>query len=180
VSLVVVVLTHEEATDLTDRIRLSAEHLWSLLVESYERCAWSALGYPSWREYAIGEFDISQSYAYRLLDQARVMTAIEEVTGFSPMGEISERDARAIKPHLPEVLDDLRDRADAGLSKEDVVEALKGVVRDIKQREANDLAEKRARFHKKYEDNPDLLPKFVPTVPCPNCEGSGRLPKESA
>lgn len=87
-------LSPAEARDLTNRIRSTAEGLASLLQEAYKREAWRALGYASWRDYATTELDILQSYAYRLLDQAKVIAAIQDAAGgFLPMGEISEREA---------------------------------------------------------------------------------------
>jgi len=170
-------LTRDEAVRLTQRIRDAAQEVWQLLVESYERQAWAVLGYSSWREYATTEFDIGQSHAYRLLDQARVVTALEEaVGGVSPMGEISERDARRIKPHLAAVTDELQERT-AGLEPEQVKEVLREVIREVKDRQDEELAEKRARFAEHVKENP--YPPFVPTVPCAACAGSGRVPKET-
>lgn len=95
-------LTRAEARDLTDTIKASADTLWLLLKDSYDRRAWAALGYDTWRDYATAEFGMSQSYAYRLLGQAQVIAEIEAAAG-SPMGEmISERDARDLKPVLAE------------------------------------------------------------------------------
>jgi hypothetical protein len=103
-------LTAGAARVLTDRIKSAAEDLWALLLEAHERQAWRALGYSSWRTYAMSEFGMSQSYAYRLLDQGRVMREIEAAAG-SPMGEIvTEREARDIKPHLVEVTEQIRER----------------------------------------------------------------------
>lgn len=63
----------------------------ALTLDAYERKAWQVLGYASWREYAKTEFSMGQSHAYRLLDQGRVIRALEEAAGISPMGEIVSR-----------------------------------------------------------------------------------------
>ncbi len=121
-------LTAGEARDLTDRIRGAAEKLSSLLQEAYDRGAWAALGYSSWREYATTELSITKSQAYRLLDQARVIAAIQDAAGFPPRGEnvdLSERDTRALKPVLQEVVEEIRERVVAG---EEPAAALKAVV----------------------------------------------------
>lgn len=83
-----------EARELTDRIRSTAETLWGLLLEANTRGAWAALGYGSWREYATAEFGMSQSYAYRVLDQAKVIgeinvaiAASRQPRPISPSGE---------------------------------------------------------------------------------------------
>ncbi len=51
----------------------------------------------AWEEYVGAEFDMRRAHSYRLLDQARVVQALREVAGeMSPMGDISERDARGM------------------------------------------------------------------------------------
>src|SRR5687768_8639037 len=108
---VVELLDEQGARELTDRIRSTVEALWYLLLESYERRAWSVLGYSSWRAYATTEFEISESRAYQYLDSARVVRAIEAVCTESvstnvetaPIININEHQARQIKPHLGDV-----------------------------------------------------------------------------
>lgn len=104
----IVTCTEAEAREITDRIKGAVESAWRLLVEAHDRHAWSALGYGSWRDYAMSEFGMSQSQAYRLLDQGRVVHEIEAACGGSPLGEIiTERAARDIKPHLADVKADI-------------------------------------------------------------------------
>jgi CRISPR/Cas system CSM-associated protein Csm2 small subunit len=109
-------LTPFEARELTDRIRGAAVQMHDLLMEAYARGAWKALGYESWREYATHELSISQSRAYRLLDQASVIAAITEAAGgdISQVGKISALAAGEIKPHLPQVTESIRDAVAAG------------------------------------------------------------------
>ncbi|MFD9948153.1 hypothetical protein ACFWYW_19780 [Nonomuraea sp. NPDC059023] len=71
-------LSPVDARSLTDEIRNTTERLYALLLRAYEGQAWTALGYGSWRDYAMTEFEMSQSRAYQLLDQARVVKAIED------------------------------------------------------------------------------------------------------
>jgi hypothetical protein len=107
-------MTEAEARVLTDRIKRTAEDLWRLLLEAHERKAWVALGYASWRHYALNEFAMGQSHAYRLLDQGRVIRALEEAAG-SPLGEIvTERVARDVKPQLDAVAEEIETRVSAG------------------------------------------------------------------
>ncbi len=101
-------LTQADARALTDRIKGTTEQLWQLLLEAHEREAWKVLGYPSWRAYAKRELAISQSHAYRLLDQGRVIRQLEAAAN-SPVGEIPESVARDIKPHIAEVADRVRE-----------------------------------------------------------------------
>lgn len=130
--------TQQEAQLLTESIRRAAERIWELMLEAYERRAWSALGYPTWRDWAQQEFGWSQGHAYRILDQGRVIKALEEAAGrISPLGEIhlTEREARDIKGHLEEVAASVRE-AIAEVQSDEVTEAeTLAIVRDVVDRE---------------------------------------------
>lgn len=120
-------LSADEARSLTEQIKAATEQLYSLLLRAHEGQAWAALGYDSWRDYAMTEFGMSQSQAYRLLDHGRVIREIEQpahvpsdeqvTVEVSPMGEKdplpSERQARELAPLLdePEKLRETWDRA---------------------------------------------------------------------
>ena len=109
------VLDSAGARTLTDAIKRATNHLWDLLIEAYDRQAWKALGYVSFREYAKAEFGMGSSHAYRLLDQGRVIRHIEQATGYSPTGElITERVARDIKPHIVTVTGTIEQQIAAG------------------------------------------------------------------
>lgn len=125
--------TPEEARRLTDEIRGAAERVWSLLLEAHERQAWMALGYSTWADYVKAEFNMSRSRSYQMLDQGRVIKAIEEVTGVSTNVDISEAAARDLKPRLEEV------KADLAASLADVAtvdpEAVSAAVNDMVERQ---------------------------------------------
>ena len=53
-------LTKAEAEKLTTEITRSAEKVWELLKLAYNRRAWAALGYDSWNDYCMIEFESSQ------------------------------------------------------------------------------------------------------------------------
>ena len=65
-------ITEGEARLLVNRIRDHINDARALVLELYEREGWRALGYDSWRECVVAEFDQSQAYLYRLLDAAKV------------------------------------------------------------------------------------------------------------
>lgn len=92
--------TVEEARELTARIANSASELWSLLLEAHDRKAWKALGYETWDAYVTTEFDMTRNYANRLLNQGRVIEALESKV--VPTGTIPERHARELAPLLPD------------------------------------------------------------------------------
>lgn len=104
----------EEARDLTDRIKQHAEALWELLLEAHDRGAWRALGYSTWADYVAGEFDMSRSRSYQLLDQGRAVKAIQSATGVQDPGHVplNSEAAQDIKPHLTDVTNDVRERVD--------------------------------------------------------------------
>jgi hypothetical protein len=122
-------LSPDEARILTDQIKSTAEQLWALLLEAYERKAWSVLGYDTFISYAKAEFGYGQSHAYRLLDARRVVRHLEQVVG-SPLGEyVSEREARDIKPHLDLVAHRVTERIGRG---DDPVGALRDVIDEVR------------------------------------------------
>lgn len=89
-------LTADEARALTTEIQQSAERTHALLLRAHEGEAWAALGYDSWRDYATTEFSMSQSRAYQLLDQARVVRAIESASDSTNVELPNEAQAREL------------------------------------------------------------------------------------
>jgi len=75
------VLNEKSARALTQRIRDSAEVLWSLLLKAHDGKAWKALGYGSWAAYVEGEFDMTKQRANQLIRHARFAGQLTEVTG---------------------------------------------------------------------------------------------------
>ena len=49
-------LTASQARELTDRIRVTLDGLWGLVIEAFHGRAHAALGYPSWDAYCNAEF----------------------------------------------------------------------------------------------------------------------------
>lgn len=130
-------MTAAEAAHVTDEIRTSGERLWSLLLASYEGRAWLALGYDSWREYVTAEFNMSRSRAYQLLDAARVQLAISEAASSTDV-EISEADARDLKPILAEVVEDIAIQT-ATAAPEDVPAIVRDIVTEARRDEDGPL-----------------------------------------
>lgn len=133
--------TVDEARDLTKRINETGTALWQLMLESYERDAWRVLGYASWREYAEAEFNVSHGRAYQLMDQGRVVRALIEAVGGGDVSTtvenaVSERAARDIKPILPEVAEEVRERVAAGEPAAKVVPEVVQQAREITQAQA--------------------------------------------
>lgn len=164
-----VVLDARAARELTERIRDAVEDLWRLLEVAHAGGAWKVLGYDSWSAYVQTEFAMSKQHSYRLLDQAHVIRELESAAGESPMGDLCERQTRAIKPVLPEVVE--RVKAEPERVEEIVREAV-----------AEHMA-KRGRHPDGRSMTADELPPPIPrpyvppgtTEVCPRCEGAGKV-----
>jgi hypothetical protein len=91
-------LDAESARLLTDEVKADAAALWVKLLRLYEGGAHLALGYSSWGAYCDGEFEMSKSRAYQVLDAARVVEALPHSTMVD--SDLSERAARELVPVL--------------------------------------------------------------------------------
>lgn len=122
-------LTEPEARALTDQIKGLAEQIWDLLLEAHDRKAWTALGYITWESYVRAEFDMSRRRSYQILDQGRVIQAIECAAGVNHGTQIAitEREARDINPILPQVVERVRE-AVANVPQERVAEIVQEVI----------------------------------------------------
>lgn len=133
-----IAISANEARTITEAIKVATETMWELLNEAHSRKAWKALGYKTWEAYIAAEFDMSRSHAYRILDQGRVVRAIEEAAGgFVPhVGQITHRDVEAIKPVLADVVKEIGCKVKSGA---DPVEATYTVIeaRKVKPEPAN-------------------------------------------
>lgn len=189
---VVPALTEDEARSLTERIRETVESAWRLLLEAHERRAWTAMGYATWAQYVGDEFGMSRTHSYAVLDVGRVTRAIEEAAGVSCMQDITERDARVIKPHLHAVTDRIR-RETAGQPPERVVNMVGRIIEDNRIVDPEVVAERlgttverakalgpvpvvRLRFLESAREATPPAPAVDQS--CPTCGGSGRLRKE--
>lgn len=131
-------LTRTEARALTDRIKTRLEHTWGDLSEAYERGAWTALDFPTWESYVNTEFGISRSRSYQLLDQAKVVREIQAAAAVHIV-DITEAAARDLKPHLAEVVEQVREAvADVPVPERPAVVAQ--VVTDVREQVIADRA----------------------------------------
>lgn len=122
-----VVMSKEEAAQLTQDIKSTSTALYVLLKKAHDTKAWIAMGYNSWSEYISREFDFSRTRSYQLINQANVIEEINEASGV-PM-YISERDARSIKNRLPEITEKIEVIAnDKNLSENEVESKVKEII----------------------------------------------------
>lgn len=103
---------------LTERIRGARHHVCLLLLDAHAGRAAAALGYRTWAHYVEREFGLSRRRSYELLDQGRVIRAVQDAAGMCGIPHISAHAAEDIKPRLEEVTLAIRQRVD-GLTEED-------------------------------------------------------------
>ena len=113
-------MTEAEARALTERIKTQMHHVCMLVLEAHQRRAWQALGYATWEGYIRHEFGLSRSRSYQLLDQGRVLLALQVALGVPGIPELSADAAGEIKFRLAEVIDEIRRRAVTAASADQV------------------------------------------------------------
>lgn len=74
-----VTMNEAEARECVGRIRKGLDSIRVDVLNLYEREGWRALGYESWRECVVREFEYSQSYLYRMLSAAKVERNVAEI-----------------------------------------------------------------------------------------------------
>lgn len=96
-------LNKAEAQELTTQIRQHAGVLWQLVAEAHDRKAWQALGYSSWKEYAVEELQMSESRSFQVIQTGRVMRTIAEVSGDPSVLSttlVTARETQRVTPHM--------------------------------------------------------------------------------
>ena len=142
-------LTTDQARELTDTIRSTSEVLYVLLARAHAGKAYEALGYSSFREYVREEFDMSRSRAYQVLDQARVIAAIESAApDGADLPVISEAAARDLKSIIGEVVPEIEAKTaempvgEAGRVVEEIVEDYRDKVKEKREQDALEKEER--------------------------------------
>lgn len=119
--------TKAEAKLRADNIRHHAESLWGLLLAAWENDDHLALGYETWGAYIDGEFDMSRTHAYRLVDRGYVTRAIEQEVG--PRNarvttvEVSARQAQVLRPDAPKAAKEIVKAVERGQPVKEAVQA---------------------------------------------------------
>lgn len=133
-------LSKEEAEQLTEHIRSTADVLYVLIARAHAGQAWKPLGYSSFEKYVKAEFDISRSRAYQFLNQAHVIDAI---TAAAPEGthiKISEAAARDLKNFVDELAPDIA-RNTEGLSGSEAGDVVEDLVNEYRERSKKPIDE---------------------------------------
>lgn len=133
-------LNSEQARQLTNTIRDASEVLWVLIARAHAGKAWQALGYETWERYVRSEFDMSRSRSYQLLDQARVIAAIESAVPAGTEIHLSEAAARDLKSVIEEAIPEIRERTE-GLEPEEAKAVVEEYIEEVrKSATSNDVS----------------------------------------
>lgn len=152
-------LTKAEASALTERIRGHIDAAWADITKAYEGKAWKALGYSSWGDYVKAEFNMGRSNSYRLIDQARVIKEIETIVPHA--GQITQRDAEALKEDLPAATAEIKSRVDKGEKVEEATKAVALARQAEKERQREERKAQQAEFDRQREEHVATLPDTI-------------------
>jgi hypothetical protein len=142
-------LDEGEARDITEKIKGTTNLLYLLIKRAHAGKAYKALGYSSFEAYVREEFNYSRSYAYKLLNQATVIEAIETVAPEGTEVYVGELTARGLKGSLPELLEDIEERT-ADASPEEAKHLIEDSIRDFQNRK-----EEEESFDEDFDDDFD-------------------------
>ena len=102
------VISAQDARNLTDKIKAGTAALWELIKEAYASRAWASLGYSSWDDYCTQEFGTSRIRLPRE-ERREVVSSMREIgmstraiasaTGMSAMQ--ASRDSRGVTNVTP-------------------------------------------------------------------------------
>lgn len=126
-------LSEEEARDITETIRSTTNVLYILIKRAHAGKAWEALGYSSFQAYVREEFSMSRSYAYKLLNQATVIEAIQAAAPEGTEVYVTEHASRSLKNALPELVAEIEERTE-GLDPESATQIVQEAIEAEQQR----------------------------------------------
>lgn len=126
-------LSPEEAKELTKTIRTQTNVLYLLIARAHAGKAHIALGYRSFEEYIKQEFNYSKSYAYKLLDQAKIIEAIEEVMPEGTQVYVSDATARGLKASMSDFVPELQEKV-RDLAPDEAAEVMEELVQEYRER----------------------------------------------
>ena len=93
-------LTSSQARELTDRIRVTLDGLWDLVIEAFHGRAHAALGYPSWDAYCNAEFGSNRIKLPREERQETVRSLREAGLSLRAIQSATRADVKTIRRDL--------------------------------------------------------------------------------
>lgn len=127
-------MTKDAARELTEQIKATATATYVLIHRAHELKCWVSLGYKTWEDYVINEFDMSKSRSYQLINQAKVVEAIQEVVPDGTEVLLTEAQARDVEKALPRITDKLKEKT-KDQSPDEASQTVKDVVNDVRNEE---------------------------------------------
>lgn len=127
-------MTKDAARELTEQIKATATATYVLIHRAHELKCWVSLGYKTWEDYVINEFDMSKSRSYQLINQAKVVEAIQEVVPDGTEVLLTEAQARDVEKALPRITDKLKEKT-KNQSPDEAAQTVKDVVNDVRKEE---------------------------------------------
>jgi hypothetical protein len=94
-SAIAVLLTEDQARQLTDDAKAHGQALWTTLTRLYDGEAHKALGYEAWGDYYTAEFGESPRRGYQLVDAGRVAERVNNCSLPTPGSESVARELSA-------------------------------------------------------------------------------------
>jgi len=146
-------LSVDQAKEITERIKTTTNVLYLLIKRAHAGKAYTALGYKTFEEYVRSEFNYSRSYAYKLLNQANVIQAIEEKAPEGTQIYIGDSTARGLRKVLPEILEDVEEKTE-GLNPDDAGAVIEDIIREHREKErlaASELDEDEDEEKRQYD-----------------------------
>jgi hypothetical protein len=133
-------LDEDGAREITDRIRTTSNVLYLLVKRAHAGKAYKALGYNSFESYVNTEFNFSKVYAYRLLNQANFIEAIEARVPEGTEIRVTEPISRKLKKVLPELLEELEGRVSDIEDPDEAGDIIEDIIRENREKqEANNF-----------------------------------------
>jgi hypothetical protein len=133
-------LDEQSARAITESIKTTANMMYLLVKRAHAGKAYKALGYTSFKEYVETEFGFSKVYAYRLLNQASFIEAIEAKVPEGTEIHISEPVSTKLKKALPELLETIEARVATLDDDDDAGAVIEDIIREHReQSEANNF-----------------------------------------
>lgn len=146
-------MSKHEAIEITEAIKSVSGAMLALLVQAHEGKAYRAMGYSTWAEYVRGEFDYSVQRSYQLLDQAKIISMIEEATPEGTSVKLTEAQARDIKRELPKIVERIEEET-YELEPEDAEDAVNRIIAEARedQKAADEAIAAREKSVKEAEE----------------------------
>lgn len=163
-------LSKEEAQELTEHIRSTADVLYVLVARAHAGKAHKALGYPNFGAYVKAEFNISRSRAYQLINQAEIINAIEHSTPDGTQIRLTELAARELKNYVDVLVPAVKEQTE-GLTANEAGAVVEEIVNDFREKsqqekEAKELLDLSSNlsgddFEIDFDDMPEFdMPEF--------------------